>query len=166
MSALPESLTIRAANEDDLPSILVLLDQLTDAMEAPIVAVPERVADHVRHFLQTAGHGVFLAEHASNVVGLISVQVRQTLLEPEPVALIDELVVADSTRGQGIGRRLVDQVVCFANQHGCSELEVSTERANTAAQAFYRDCGFDEEHVLLEMGLTADEAEETERGQA
>ena len=83
MSAVPESLIIRAAVDDDLPSILLLLDQLTDAMEAPVVAVPDKVADHVRHFLQTAGHGVFLAEQTGYVVGLISVQVRQTLLEPD-----------------------------------------------------------------------------------
>jgi deoxycytidylate deaminase len=36
---------------------------------------------------------------------------------------------------------------------GCVELEVSTEKTNAAARRFYRQCGFDEDAVLLEMAL-------------
>ena len=35
----------------------------------------------------------------------------------------------------------------------CYELEVSTEKSNTAAKWFYKACGFSEDAVLLEMDL-------------
>jgi RimJ/RimL family protein N-acetyltransferase len=36
---------------------------------------------------------------------------------------------------------------------GCDEIEVSTEKENTKARDFYKNCGFDEDAVLLERGL-------------
>jgi GNAT superfamily N-acetyltransferase len=148
-----ESPAIRAARAEDFPSILSLLGQLSDAMETPVAALPERVAANIQRFMQAPDHAVFVAERRGGVLGLISLNIRHTLLNPRPVALIDELVVADSARGMGIGRRLVAEASRHARQHGCGELEVGTERANTAAQTFYRECGFDQEHVLLEMEL-------------
>ena len=153
MTAEKESPAIRPARAEDFPSILSLLGQLTDAMEAPVAALPERVAYNIQRFMQSPDHAVLVAERRGDVLGLISLNIRRTLLNPRPVALIDELVVADSARGMGVGRQLIAEAVRYARQQGCCELEVGTERANTAAQAFYRECGFDQEHVLLEMEL-------------
>ncbi|UCG32502.1 MAG: GNAT family N-acetyltransferase, partial [Phycisphaerales bacterium] len=106
MTAERESPAIRPARAEDCPSILSLLGQLTDAMEAPVAALPERVASNIQRFMQAPDHAVFVAERRGDVLGLISINIRHTLLNPGPVALIDELVVADSARGMGVGRRL------------------------------------------------------------
>jgi GNAT superfamily N-acetyltransferase len=148
-----ESPAVRAARAEDLAPILSLLSQLSDAMETPVEALPERVASNIQRFMQGPDHAVFVAERRGDVLGLISVDIRHTLLNPSPVALIDELVVAESARGMGVGRRLIVEAIRYARQQGCGELEVGTERGNTAAQEFYRECGFDQEHVLLEMEL-------------
>ena len=153
MTAEKESPVIRPARTEDFPSILSLLGQLSEAMETPVAAIPESVAANIQRFMQSPDHALFVAERRGDVLGLISLNVRHTLLNPRPVALIDELVVTDSARGMGIGRRLVAQAIRYAREEDCGELEVGTERANAAAQTFYRECGFDQEHVLLEMEL-------------
>ena len=151
MSAAADSLVIRPATEADLPALLTLRDQLNQAMEVTIEAQPEQVTDHLRHFLNAPDADLFVAQRGDRVVGLISLNVRRTLLQPKPVALIDELVVADSARGHGVGQQLIRRAVEYAKGRGCCELEVGTETSNTAAREFYRRCGFDIENILLEM---------------
>ena len=74
-------------------------------------------------------------------------------MHPGPSGLIDELVVSESSRGRGIGKKLIEAVTEKCRELGCSEVEVSTEQSNTAARQFYKSCGFDGESVLLEMDL-------------
>lgn len=92
-----------------------------------------------------------VAEDEEQVIGLISASVRPTLWHPGPVTIIDELIVDRTARGQGVGRALIQAVVDWARKRGASEIEVSTETDNTAAQSFYRRHGFDHESLLLEM---------------
>ncbi len=48
---------------------------------------------------------------------------------------------------------LIGAVKKKCREIGCSEVEVSTEKSNTAARRFYKSCGFDEKALLLEMDL-------------
>ena len=151
MSAAHDSLAVRPATPADLPALMSLLGQLTDVMEAPVQSLPERVAENIRRFSETPNGLLLVAERNAQIVGLVSLNLRRTLLHPKPVALIDELVVADSVRGQGVGRRLIAEAIDYAKRRHCAELEVATESTNSSALEFYRGCGFDTEHVLLEM---------------
>lgn len=86
-------------------------------------------------------------------VGFISFAIRQTILHQGPSGLVDELVVAENHRGRGIGKQLVLAVIGRCRELGCCEVEVSTEKMNTEAREFYRQCGFDERGILLEADL-------------
>ena len=59
----------------------------------------------------------------------------------------------EAARGQGVGRALVQAAIEWAKAQACSEVEVSTGLDNTAAQALYRQLGFDDEALLLECEL-------------
>jgi GNAT superfamily N-acetyltransferase len=67
--------------------------------------------------------------------------------------LIDELVVAKTYRGRGIGKVLIEAATDKCRELGCCEVEVSTEMTNDKARAFYKSCGFKEDSVLLEYDL-------------
>lgn len=75
------------------------------------------------------------------------------MMHPGPSGLIDELVVSKSSRGAGIGKQLIQAVIDKCRESGCYEVEVSTEKSNTKARRFYKTCGFEEDAVLLELGL-------------
>lgn len=55
---------------------------------------------------------------------------------------LDHLYVAADHRGKGVGSRLVQAVIDHAHALGCGHVGVGTTPANTRAQAFYRDHGF------------------------
>jgi ribosomal protein S18 acetylase RimI-like enzyme len=115
-----------------------------------LVDVP-RIEAALRQMLVDNAYQVFLAEEEGQVIGLLSLSFRHTLLHPAPSALIDEFVVDREYRGRGVGRELIAHAVARAKAAGCCEIEVSTEKDNVAAQEFYRRQGFDHESVLLEM---------------
>ena len=112
------------------------------------------VEDRFRAMLRLPQYVIFVAEdEAGHVVGLLSASQRWTLWHSGPCALIEELVVDESARRQGIGRALIQAALDWARAHGCSEVEISTEQDNLNAQAFYRRLGFESAALLLEYEM-------------
>lgn len=139
---------IRLAQPQDAPAVVRLMKQLEAFAHGE---VGPGLEGRFKYMLTLTHCHVCVAEDDEQVIALISASVRPTLWHPGPVAMIDELIVDHNAQGQGVGRALIDAVVDWARKRGASEIEVSTEKDNEAAQAFYRRHGFDHESVLLEM---------------
>ena len=61
-----------------------------------------------------------------------------------PVAFLEGLYVARSSRRQGVAHALVESVVEWALAQGCRELASDSLLDNTAAHAAHRALGFEE----------------------
>ena len=171
-------ITIRRATLEDGPTISRLLEQLAETIEDWPFS-PAWVETHLGPMLEDEDHVLLVAEAQEQPIGLLTLHLRRTLLHPAPVALIDELVVDRAWRSdkqsrgsrleagassserdrlsRGVGRRLVEEAIQVARARGACELEVSTEKTNRAAQAFYRRLGFSHEAVLMELELEGEE---------
>lgn len=55
---------------------------------------------------------------------------------------LDAICVDQAVRGQGIGRKMVDDVRALAKAFGCRELVLGVHPENDTAVAFYQKCGF------------------------
>ena len=142
---------IRQATIEDSAVIAHLMTQLMEASGYEGWQVsPEQVEERLRKMADNA-YQVLLAEDEGQVVGLLSLSFRRTFFHSAPSALIDELVVEQGHRRQGIGQQLVVEAIERCRAAGCCEIEVSTERSNEAAQEFYRQHGFSHEAVLFEL---------------
>lgn len=140
---------IRPAIVSDAPAAVGLLAQLNEFGHGQVDA---GVEDRFRAMLDLPQHAIFVAQDdRGQIVGLLTVSQRWTLWHTGPCALIEELVVDEGVRGQGVGRALIQAAIEWARAQACSEVEVSTEMDNTAAQAFYRRLGFESEALLLEI---------------
>ena len=146
-------ITISPATEVDLTSIKLLLSELIEAMTDTEGFDIEQAVNNCRDLMKDKCHCLLVARDENVVLGFINFTIRRTIMHPAPSALIDELVVARQSRGTGIGRLLVDKVIEKCKEMGCCELEVSTEKTNRTARRFYKNCGFEEDAVLLEMDL-------------
>ena len=140
---------IRSATVSDAPAAIGLMAQLNEFGHGQVDA---GVEDRFRAMLNLPQHAIFIAQDdQGQVVGLLTASHRWTLWHAGPCALIEELVVDKGVRGQGVGRALIQAAIEWAEAQACSEVEVSTEMDNTAAQAFYRRLGFESEALLLEI---------------
>jgi len=139
---------IRPAKPDDALAVVRLMAQLAAHARGHIDA---GVEDRFRAMLKRPQYAVFVAEDdEGNAIGLLTASRRWTLWHAGPCALIEELVVDEHARRQGLGRALIQAALDWAEAQGCSEVEVSTEQDNSAARAFYRRLGFENAALLLE----------------
>jgi GNAT superfamily N-acetyltransferase len=85
---------------------------------------------------------LLVAQHAGNlIVGWIHVQATY-LLECDARAEIWGLVVADTARGTGVGRRLVEAAEEWALMRGLAVMSVRSNRLRTDAHGFYEHLGY------------------------
>jgi GNAT superfamily N-acetyltransferase len=142
---------IRLAAGNDAPAAVGLMAQLAEFSHGQVDA---GVEDRLRAMLELPTHAIFVAEdEREQVIGLLTISQRWTLWHTGPCALIEELVVDEGVRGQGVGRALIQAAIDWAKAQRCSEVEVSTEADNLKAQAFYRRLGFESVALLLEYEL-------------
>lgn len=82
---------------------------------------------------------LFVAEDASGWVGLAGCFLDT---DDEGSAELISMWVDPAYRGQGLGRRLVEQVVDWARGNGARSISLWVTDGNSAATALYARCGF------------------------
>lgn len=99
--------------------------------------VARSVADAVDGGFPAADEGVWLVEADGALVGMIALT-----REDADAARVRWFVFTPAVRGRGLGRRLVDEVVAFADAAGYDRIVLETfDRLATAAH-LYRSHGF------------------------
>ncbi|PKP61081.1 hypothetical protein CVT91_03855 [Candidatus Atribacteria bacterium HGW-Atribacteria-1] len=144
---------IREAKESDLLTIGKLTLELIEAMGDTEGINIKLIAENCRSLLSEANSYILVAEIGGVVVGFVNFTTRKTILHRSLSGLVDEIIIAKSYRGKGIGRQLLSSAIEKSRQLGCCEVEVSTEKINIKAKEFYRQCGFMERGVLFEIDL-------------
>ena len=119
-----DRIDIRPANTSDVEAIQTLIQ--------PFVAAQQLLARTDQEIEWLATHG-FAAIFDQRLVGFAAVEIYSRKL-----AEIQCLAVATEMHGRGIGKRLVEQCVQCANEHGILEL-----MAISTSDDFLMQCGFD-----------------------
>jgi GNAT superfamily N-acetyltransferase len=128
--------TVRLADRKDAAGMALLLGEL--GYPSPVAQVEGRITRHLGSEEST----VFVAEVDGRIVGFASFH-RIPLLHTEGyLGRITALVVAQSHRKQGIGRRLVVAVEEVAWSRSCTRMEVTSGDQRPEAHAFYQSVGY------------------------
>ena len=124
----------------------------------PIEAITARIcADFLDNF-DPARERCWIAERGGERVGSVFL-VRET----DEVARLRLLMVEAAARGEGLGRRLVDECVSFAREKGYREIVLWTHDVLTAARAIYAAVGFKLEKTWVHDDFGKPEVSETWR---
>ena len=83
---------------------------------------------------------IWLVEHAGEVIGYAVVTWGYSIESGGQEALLDELYLR--ARGQGIGTRVMREVLAECRRHGARRIFLETERRNTDVRRFYERSGF------------------------
>lgn len=100
--------------------------------------------------LKTDDYKIFVAEANEEIVGFVSLVVFPSLWEGSAQGLINDFFVDKSFQGKGVGAKLLEALVEWADAEGIEELHVSTGWENEAARRLYEKFGFTEKRLLLE----------------
>jgi GNAT superfamily N-acetyltransferase len=132
----PPKFAIRAAKPADteaLIELIALLDHRTDE-----AGVRKRISALARDKLAP-----LVATLDKQLVGLCGIDDMTAIHRDAPVGRINILVVAETARGQGIGRKLVAAAEEALHTRGCGLVEVTSNDRLTEAHAFYRHMGYE-----------------------
>ena len=99
---------------------------------------------------------IFLAKQDGAAVGFVQLYPSLSSVSMGPIWILNDLFVASTARGGGVGRRLMDKARDFARASGACRIELTTERANTVAQGLYRAAGYARDDVFYKYILTVD----------
>ncbi|MEJ5310501.1 MAG: GNAT family N-acetyltransferase [Anaerolineae bacterium] len=91
---------------------------------------------------QQADHAVYVAAApGEEAVGWIHLYIDHSLLH-SPLVALGGIVVDQAYRGQGIGRRLMEQAETWGREHHCTAVYLKTNVIRHEAHAFYESLGY------------------------
>ena len=68
-------------------------------------------------------------------------------------AQVEGVRVKGARRGTGVGRKMMEAVISVAREHGCAQLQLTTNKVRTDAQRFYESLGFEKSHEGMKVKL-------------
>ena len=91
----------------------------------------------LRRFLAAPDHHLFVALEDGLIVGFVSAMHYDHPDKRTPELWLNEIGVAPSHQGQGIGGALLDAVLAHGRRLGCGDAWVLTDRTNDIAMRLY-----------------------------
>jgi GNAT superfamily N-acetyltransferase len=137
-----DDVAVRAARDADLPELVRLLGVLF-SIEADFRPDVERQRRGLALMLAAPdARGVLVAERHGAVVGMVTIQLVVSTAEGGPAALVEDLVVDETERGHGTGRRLLAAAEAWSGARGATRLQLLADRENAPALRFYERLGW------------------------
>jgi ribosomal protein S18 acetylase RimI-like enzyme len=137
--ATREDVEVRRATPGDAPEVARLLDDFQREFEEPspgVETLGERYAELIRNREMT----VLIAGDGPD--GFAQLRYRPWVYSAGLHAYLEELYVAPSLRGQGIGRALLDAALETARSERATHIELGTSETDEAARSLYESAGF------------------------
>lgn len=133
---------ISLATASDIPALCELLSLLF-SQEADFQPDEEAQRRGLAQILDNPDVGLILVARQKNqIVGMVNLLFTVSTALGQRVALLEDLVIAPTQRGNGIGSQLLKQTIETARLHDCHRITLLTDLANESAQRFYRKHGF------------------------
>jgi GNAT superfamily N-acetyltransferase len=147
--SLPAGVSVRRARPGDASHVFGLVEQL--GYQPDPRGYDETFAQVVRH----PEAAVFIAAEGMRVIGYLAMSHRPQIRLGGRAAYIDELVVSDKRRGEGVGSALLQAAIDYARGLGCKRVDLRTARARQSyARGFYVGHGFAEvDSAVLRLTL-------------
>jgi ribosomal protein S18 acetylase RimI-like enzyme len=141
-NSMPTDIVVRKAQAEDAEVVVGLIKQL--GSDSSITAA------YVSSYLEGTNNKILLAERQGRVDGLLSYSVRPDLFHAGNSMLIEELVVDENFRGEGVGSLLINALMERLKELDCREVCLAVMPDNEPAIRFYRSHGLVEQALFLE----------------
>jgi len=144
---------IRPAKPADLQGVLALYAQpdLDAGKVLPIGTAEQLLA----RFDDYPDYTLYVAERAGEIVGTFALLVMHNLGHlGAPSAIVEDVAVAPTFQGQGIGKAMMQFALDLAREKDCYKLMLSSNAKRTSAHAFYESLGFERHGFSFRVDLT------------
>ncbi|MCF7849074.1 MAG: GNAT family N-acetyltransferase [Kiritimatiellales bacterium] len=132
---------IRKATANDIPQMLELLWQLF-SIEKDFEPNPVKQFQGLALLLASPNATAFVAECDEQVVGMCTVQILVSTAVGKVVGAVEDVVVNQHHRNEGIGSALLQTLEDWAAEQNLARLQLQADKHNAAALEFYARHGW------------------------
>jgi ribosomal protein S18 acetylase RimI-like enzyme len=98
--------------------------------------------EHDLHTITSDANTLFITvTDGSKVIGMATAYLATKF--GKKTGFVEDVVVSDSYRGQGLGRKVMEMLIDEAKQAGATQLYLTTRPEREAANALYQKLGFE-----------------------
>lgn len=146
---------VRQARSGDLPHVLGLYGE-PGMDDGKVLSLPEAEALFAQ-FAVYPSYRLFVAcegHEEGQVVGTYALLIMHNLAhQGTPSAIVEDVVVTQGRRGQGIGAQMMAHARDLARAAGCYKLVLSSNQKRERAHAFYESLGFQRHGFSFVIGI-------------
>ncbi|MGT2710991.1 GNAT family N-acetyltransferase [Streptococcus oriscaviae] len=152
-------MAIRPATKTDIPTLQALLQDILEVHHRlrPDIfkATGQKYsAEELAFLLEDKTKPVFVYEKDGEVLGHLFCKILESksqVIKPSKTLFIDDLCVAESARGLGIGEAFYQYALELARELGCQTVSLDVWEANKGAVRFYERLGMKVQRLRMEQ---------------
>jgi GNAT superfamily N-acetyltransferase len=91
---------------------------------------------------------IFVAENDNGIVGMVTAQLVVSTAAGGYSVLIEDMVILEEYRRQGLGTRLLQQAIAWGKERGAKRWQLVADLKNAPALAFYKNSGFQQSRMI------------------
>lgn len=136
-----KEIQFREAHVEDIPQLLGLYRQLSlgECNVMPLDQA-ETLLEKIHSY---PDYRIYLAERDGVALGTFALLIMDSLGHMGvPSAILEDVVVAESCRGTGVGQQMMIYATGLCREKGCSKFFFSSSVKREAAHSFYENLGF------------------------
>lgn len=134
---------ISPAAPSDLKPMADLLHFLF-SQEADFVPDKKKQMEGLQLILDHPERGQLLViKKEALILGMVNLLFTLSTALGGKVAILEDMIVHPDYRNKGLGKELLQQALAFAKNEGCLRITLLTDVANSQAQQFYKNSGFE-----------------------
>ena len=140
IETLDKTITVRPARRSDCRALARMIEELAKHHgDVPLISED---ALRASVFATEPWLTILVAQREERLVGYAGLVRGFQLHFGQRTLELHHLYIAKDMRSKGVGRQLIEASKDMARGLGCSDLTVSTQSHNVAAQKTYSACGF------------------------
>lgn len=139
---------IRMIKLEDLDSVFELLDELYEN-KIEYSKFTQKYKDSLK---DNSFYGIVAIEE-NKVVSVLISRVISRLAKKKDILFIDDLIVNQKFRNNGIGKLLIQTATTYAISKDCGALELTSMIQNINAHRFYENNGFEKRQYKFKKRL-------------
>ena len=152
------NIRFRSAIEGDLATIVPMLaaDSIAAKREGAGDAGDPGIRAAFNAIHADPNNDILVAERDGIVIGCLQLTFIPGLTyQGGTRAQIEGVRVAESERGSGVGRQLIEEAIGRAKAHGCVLVQLTTDKRRGDAARFYEQLGFKPSHTGMKLWFDA-----------
>jgi len=135
------SITIRQAQATDINQMSALLQTLF-SIEADFIFDADLSQSALQKIIDDSERCALVASNGRKIIGMCSAQWVYSTASGKKSAWIEDVVLHPDFRGQGIGTKMMDELLVWCRDSGCNRAQLVYDLDNQPAIDFYQKQAF------------------------